>query len=199
MKIVIIGASGTIGRKVTAELVKRHEIIKTGSKSGDIIVDISSAGSIESMYKRIGPFDACVCTAGHTALAPFLTMSEKDLYKGIKSKLMGQVNLVRIGQHFINNNGSFTLTSGILGDDPVKNASPAALVNGALNSFVVAAAMELQRGIRINVVSPTLVEDSAEKLGSFFPGYDIVPMHRVVNGYVKSIEGMISGKVIRII
>jgi NAD(P)-dependent dehydrogenase (short-subunit alcohol dehydrogenase family) len=196
MRIVIIGASGTIGKKVCAELSKRHEVITAGSKSGDIRVDIGSADSIEAMFIQAGKFDACVCTAGHTALAPFQTMKEEDLYIGIRGKMMGQVNLVRIGQRYINDYGSFTLTSGILGDDPIAGSSPAALVNGAINSFVTAAAIDLGRGIRINVVSPGLVEDSAEKLGSFFPGYDAVPMFRVVNGYLRSVEGKITGKVI---
>ena len=111
---------------------------------------------------------------------------------------MGQVNLVRIGQKYLNDGGSFTLTTGILADEPVFGSVSLALVNGGVNSFVKAAAQELPRGQRINVVSPTVVEDSADNYEDFFPGYVPVSMDRVVSGYVRSVEGRITGEIIRI-
>ena len=111
---------------------------------------------------------------------------------------MGQVNLVRIGQNYINDGGSFTLTTGILADEPVVGSSALALVNGAVNSFAGAAALELPRGLRVNVVCPTLVKDSVEKYEGVFPGYDTVSMDRVVNGYIRSVESKINGHIIRI-
>ena len=198
MKIVIVGATGTIGKAVTAELEKRHDIIKVGSKSGDIQMDMTSNESIREMYKKVGAFDALVVTAGGASMKPLEELKEEDFYVGIKSKLMGQINLVLEGKELINKNGSFTLISGILADDPIKGSVALGFVNGALNSFVKSAAHELKKGIRLNVVSPGLVEDSAEELGSFFPGHTPVSMKRVTDGFVKSVEGIKTAEIIKV-
>jgi NAD(P)-dependent dehydrogenase (short-subunit alcohol dehydrogenase family) len=199
MKIIIVGATGTIGKKVTAELSKRHEIIKAASKSGDVKVDITSSQSIREMYKHIGKADAVICTTGNGYFGPFDTMTEEDFYIGIRSKMMGQINLVMIGKEYINDNGSFTLTSGILYKDPVRGGVGLSVVNGALHSFVIGAAIELKRGVRLNVVSPGLVEDSADALGSAFPGHIPATMVNVVTGYLKSVEGFGTGQVIDVL
>lgn len=198
MKVLIIGGYGTIGQKVAEEIGKRHEVVVAGRSSGDITVDINSARSIEELYKQLPDLDACVCIAGEAHWGEFQKMSEEDYYIGIRSKLMGQVNLVRIGQHYLNEGGSFTLTTGILAEDPVHKSAGPSMVNGALHSFVLAAAQDLQRGLRINVVAAGLVEDAVEKYAPYFPGHHPVPMWKVTNGYVKSVEGVINGQIIRI-
>lgn len=197
MKIILIGASGVIGKRVADELGKRHEIIPV-SRSSANSVDITSSDSIEEMYKAIGAFDAMICCAGSAYFGPFDEMTEEDFYTGIRSKMMGQINLVMIGRKYINPGGSFTLTSGILADEPVKNATGLSFVNGALNSFVIAAATELQHGLRLNVICPSVVEDSRDTYGPFFQGFEPVPMHLVVRGYERSVEGVITGRVIKI-
>lgn len=199
MKIIIVGASGTLGSKISEELGKRHDIIKVGSKSGDFQADITSSDSIKSFYKKAGNFDALVSATGSGHFGPFDKMTEDDFYKGIKSKMMGQINLVMLGKDHISENGSFTLTSGILHNDPVPGSVGLSFVNGALNSFVIAAANELKKGVRLNVVSPGLVEDSIESLGAYFPGHIPVSMNRMVSGYVKSVEGNITGKIIELV
>lgn len=198
MRVLIVGASGTIGQRICDDLGKRHEIIKASRSGADVEVDITSADSIEEMFKKTENIDACICAAGPAKFATLDEMTEEDVYIGIRGKLMGQVNLVRIGQKYLNDNGSFTLTTGILADDPIKGSAPLSLVNGAIHSFALAAAQELARGIRINVVCPTVVEDSAEKYADFFAGFDPAPMSRVVNGYIRSVEGLITGRIIRI-
>lgn len=199
MKIIIVGATGILGSKITEELGKRHEIIKVGSKSGDIQVDITDSESIRALYKKVGSFNALVSATGSGYFGPFDQMTEEDFYKGIRSKMMGQINLVMLGKDLIEEGGSFTITSGILHNDPVPGGVGLSFVNGALNSFVLAAANELKRGIRLNVVSPGLVEDSEKELGAYFPGHIPVSMKRMVSGYVKSVEGFLSGQVIEII
>lgn len=124
-------------------------------------------------------------------------MTEEDFSIGLKSKLMGQVNLVRIGQKFVNAGGSFTLSTGILADDPVDMTSSPAMVNGAIHSFAKAVSLELKDGKRINVVSSGLVEDAVDKYEAYFPGHNPIPMEKVVNGFVKSIEGKGTGQIIR--
>jgi len=197
MKILVIGGNGTIGKKVSNHFSKKHKVVIAGRNSGDVNVDITDSSSIKSMFEAVGNVDAVVSIAGEAKWAKFDEMAEQDFYVGIKSKLMGQVNLVRIGKDYINAGGSFTLTTGILADDPVVLTTSAAMVNGAIHSFVKAVALELQNGIRINVVSSGVVEDAAEKYESYFPGLNPIPMKKVINGYVKSVEGRINGEIIR--
>ncbi len=198
MKILIIGGKGTIGKKVSDHFSRKHEIIIGGRSSGDVIVDITDSKSIEAMFESVSKVDAVVCIAGEAKWAPFDSLTEADFHIGLKSKLMGQVNLVRIGQNYLNAGGSFTLTTGILADHPVVLTTSAALVNGGIHSFVKAVSLELKNGIRINVVSPGLVEDAVERYETYFPGHNPIPMKKVINGYVKSVEGKGTGEIIRI-
>jgi len=197
MKILIIGGNGTIGKKVSAHFSKKHDVIIGGRTSGDTTVDIADSGSIEAMFASVGKVDAAVCIAGEAKWAAFDTMTEDDFYIGLRSKLMGQVNLVRIGQKYLNAGGSFTLSTGILADHPVVMTTSAAMVNGGIHSFAKAAALELKNGIRINVVSSGLVEDAIDKYEAYFPGHNPIPMHKVINGYVRSVEGKGTGEIIR--
>lgn len=197
MKIIIIGGKGTIGKKVSDHLSKKHEILIGGRNSGDIIVDIADSNAIEAMFASTGKVDAVVCIAGEAKWAAFDAMTEEDFDIGLRSKLMGQVNLVRIGQNFLNAGGSFTLTTGILADHPVVLTTSAAMVNGGIHSFVKAASLELKNGIRINVVSSGLVEDAVDRYEAYFPGHNPIPMRKVINGYVKSLEGKGTGEIIR--
>lgn len=197
MKILIIGGKGTIGKKVSDHFLKKHEVLIAGRNSGDIVVDIVNSHSIEAMFESTGKVDAVVCIAGDAKWAAFDSMTEEDFYIGLKNKLMGQVNLVRIGQKYLNAGGSFTLSTGILADHPVELTSSPAMVNGAIHSFVKAVSLELQNGTRINVVSSGLVEDAVEKYEAYFPGHNPIPMKKVVNGYVKSVLGKGTGEIIR--
>ena len=198
MKIILVGGTGTIGRVVAARLADSHELIIAGRTSGQVAVDIGDPRSIGRMFGETGPVDAVVNIAGEAKWAALDAMSEDDYYIGIRSKLMGQVNLVRSGIGHLNAGGSFTLTTGILADDPVTGSTSPAMVNGAIHSFVRAAALELPSGLRINAVSAALVEDSLEAYGPYFPGHNVVPMHKVANAYVKSIEGKGTGQVITV-
>lgn len=196
MRILIVGASGTIGKKVSAHFEKNNEVIRVG-RTTQPALDMTDSASIKKVLEGVGKLDAIVCIAGEAKWAAFDELTEEDFYIGFKSKLMGQVNLVRIGQQYLNDGGSFTLTTGILADESVPGTTSASMVNGALHSFVRAAALELKRGQRINVVSSGVVEDAADKYESFFPGHNPIPMNKVINGYAKSVLGKMSGTVIR--
>ncbi|BFP41457.1 short chain dehydrogenase [Flavobacteriaceae bacterium GF1] len=198
MKILIVGGNGTIGRKVAAHFRTDHTVIVAGRTKGDVSVDVESSASIENMFAQTGTVDAMICIAGEAKWATFRTLSEEDYYIGFKSKLMGQVNLTRIGQSYLNPNGSITLTTGILADDPVEKTASAAMVNGAIHSFVKAASLELVNGLRLNAVSAGMVEDAYEKYKDYFPGHNPVSMTKVVNGYVRSVLGKDNGNIIRI-
>jgi len=200
MKILLIGGRGTIGKRLTAALGKlgKHELIIAGRSGGDQQVDITSSDSIKALFQRLPLLDACVCTAGTGYYGDFQTMTEQDMLPGVKGKLLGQINLVLIGKDHLREGGSFTLTSGVAAEMPARNGVTVAMINGAINSFVLGAAQELTRDKRINAVSPGLVEDSLERYGALFPGYDPVPMSRVVNAYVRSIFGALNGEIIKV-
>jgi NAD(P)-dependent dehydrogenase (short-subunit alcohol dehydrogenase family) len=196
MKIIIVGATGTMGKHLTSAFEKEHEVIKAASKGGDIQVDITSTESIENFFKQVGPFDALISTAGPTYVGPWKKMNDKEFRKGIDGKMMGQINLVLIGQHYINPKGSFTLITGALTHDPQKNFANASAANGAVEAFVRAAAIELENGIRINAVSPTVIENSPQYF-PFFPGDIPVTMQKLEYGFRKSVFGANTGQVIK--
>ena len=197
MKILVIGGNGTIGKPVSKYFSETDEVIVAGRKSGDIQLDIVNTNSIKKALEQTGKVDAIVCIAGEAKWDDFENLSEQDYYIGIKSKLMGQVNLVRIGQEYINGNGSITLSTGILGDDPVIKTASAAMVNGGINSFVKAVSLELNGSPRVNVVSLGMVEDAYEKYKGIFPGHNPVPMNKVVKAYERSVKGNGNGEIIR--
>ncbi|WP_044233466.1 short chain dehydrogenase [Haliscomenobacter hydrossis] len=196
MKMIIVGASGTMGRHLTSAFEKEHEVITAASKGCAIQVDITSAESIENMYKQVGAFDALISTAGPTFVGPWKKLTDKEFRRGVEGKMMGQINLVLIGQHYINPKGSFTLITGALSHDPQKNFANASAANGAVEGFVRAAAIELENGIRINAVSPTVIENSPQYF-PFFPGDIPVTMQQLEYGFRKAVFGANTGQVIK--
>ncbi|WP_273819537.1 short chain dehydrogenase [Pseudomonas asplenii] len=198
MKILLIGASGTIGSAIKKELIQRHEIISIGRTSGDLHVDISDSASIRQLFEQTGKFDALVCAAGNVRFAPLAELTEEDFAVGLQDKLMGQVNLVRIGSAYANDSASFTLTTGVLSHDPIRFGASASLVNGAIDSFVKAAAIELPRGLRINSVSPTVLVEAMDEYAPYFRGFKPVAAVDVALAYAKSVEGLQTGQTYRV-
>lgn len=198
MRILIIGGHGTIGKKVTSHFAEGNDLVIAGRTSGDYTVDISDSNSIQALFEKVGSVDAVICIAGEAKWADFEELTEADYYIGLKSKLMGQVNLVRIGKNYLSKGGSITLSTGILADDPVIKTTSAAMVNGGIHSFVQAVALEIEDGIRVNAVSLGVVEDAYDKYRDYFPGHNPIPMTRVVNAYTRSVKGKDNGKIIRV-
>ena len=198
MKILVIGGTGTIGKKIVSYFSTENEVIVAGRSSADYQVDIGDSDSIKKLFEKVGKLDAIICAAGEARWGEFKEFSEEDFYIGIKSKLMGQVNIVRIGRNYLNPGGSITLTTGILADDPVVQTTSAAMVNGGIHSFVQAVALEIENEIRVNVVSPGVVVDAYVKYKSYFPGHIPIPMDKMMLGYIRSVEGKGNGQVIRI-
>ncbi len=196
MKIIIVGATGTMGKHLTSAFEKDHEIIRVSGKGGDIQADITSTESIENLFKQVGAFDALISTAGPTYVGPWKNLNNKEFRKGVDGKMMGQINLVLIGQHYINPKGSFTLITGALTHEPQLNFANASAANGAVEGFVRAAAIELQNGIRINAVSPTVIENSPHYF-PFFPGDIPVTMKELEFGFRKSVFGASTGQIIK--
>ena len=199
MMVLVVGASGTIGRAIVEELGQRHEVITAGRSSGELQTDITDSTAIRTMFERAGSVDALVSAPGKVKFAPFENMEAEDYEIGLKDKLMGQVNLVLIGRDYLSDGGSFTLTTGVLDSDPIREGTSASMVNGAINAFVAAAAIEMPRGQRINVVSPGVIEEAMEVYAPFFRGFEPVPAARAALAYAKSVEGAQTGRVYRVL
>lgn len=198
MRILIVGANGTLGKAVAAELSSRHEIVGAGRSSGDLHVDITDLSSIRDMYGRAGRLDAVACAAGNVHFGPLAEMTPEQLDIGLRDKLMGQVNLVLAGREVVERGGSFTLITGVLAQDPIRFGASASMVNGAIESFVRAAAVELTDH-RINAVSPTVLEESMASYGPYFRGFEAVSAKRAALAFAKSIEGAQTGQVYRVL
>ena len=196
MKIIVIGASGDVGKAACDELGARHDLIRVGRTSGDIQIDMADRQSIDAMYEKTGTVDAVVCTAGDVHFGALQDFTEETFMLGLRNKVMGQVNLVLAGFDRVRDGGSFTLTSGVLDRDPIRMGAGAATANGALGGFVTGAAVEMPRGQRINVVSPGLLEASVARYGEWFPGHNPVSSKRVGLAFAKCVEGPINGQVV---
>jgi NAD(P)-dependent dehydrogenase (short-subunit alcohol dehydrogenase family) len=194
MRILIVGATGTLGKPLVAALKERHDLVLASRQTAHEEVDITDGASIRALYKRVGRLDAVVCVAGESRFKPLVSLTDDDFAAGIRSKLMGQVNLVRFGFDSVSDGGSFTLTSGVLAREPMVSGAAPSLVNGALDSFTRSAALEAPRNIRVNVVSPAW---ATETLIAYKMDPNIgVPASEIARAYVRSIEGKETGTVI---
>lgn len=197
MKILVIGATGTVGQGIVQELAQDHQVIRVGKNHGDYQVDLSREESVKALFAQTGKVDAVIAATGGVHFGPLAEMTSEQFNHGLQDKLMGQVRLVLMGKAFVNPGGSFTLTSGILAQQPIRTGVNATAVNAALEGFVLAAAAELS-GLRINAVSPTVLTESLESYGPFFPGFESAPVGRVALAYRRSVEGIDTGKVYRV-
>lgn len=194
MKVLLIGASGTIGQAVAEALATHHEVVRVARSQGEYQVDITSKESLQQLFSSIAPFDAVVCAAGAARFNPLESLTDEDFQFSLDNKLMGQVNIVRVGANYINDNGSFTLTSGVLAREPIPGSAAISLVNAGLEGFARAATIKLPRGIRVNVVSPPWVNETLAARGMDLPGG--MPAAEVARAYVESVESQRSGEVI---
>ena len=193
MRILIVGASGHVGSAAAAARGAKHEIVGV-SRSTDPGVDLLDPASIEQLFARLGDFDAVVSAYGSAPFKPAPELEPADLLAAFTGKVLSQLNLLRIGLDHVRDGGSFTLTTGILAREAVPTGAAAAMANGAVESFVMSAAGELPRGIRLNAVSPTVLA-SAPGYFDAFPGFEPVSDERVGRAFVRSVEGIATGRV----
>ena len=191
MRILVVGASGTIGRAVVSALAG-NEIIAASRNNAAVAVDMANPASIQAMYRHVGRIDAVISAAGQAKFAPLVQLSDADFRFCLDNKLMGQVNLVRFGFEHLSDGGSFTLTSGVLAGSPMRGSGAISLVNAGIEGFARAAAMEAPRGIRVNVVSPPWVRETLVAL-KMDPSNGL-PAEAVARSYVRSVTGAETGQ-----
>lgn len=197
-KILVIGATGTVGSAAVAALGARHEIIEVGARRGAYQVDATDPESVKALFQFIGKFDGLITAMGGVHFASVDQITPEQFMFGLRDKLMGQINVVLLGQQWMQDGGSFTLTGGVTAHEPIRAGANASSVNMALEGFVRGAAVDLPRGLRINLVSPTVLEESVELFGPYFPGFEPVSSARVGLAYVRSVEGVETGRVYRV-
>ena len=193
MRIVVIGATGTLGKEVVNALKGSHEVVPVSRSSG-ITADIRDVASIRAMYRQAGRIDAVVCAAGSGAWKPLHELTDEDFAKSLGYKLMGQVNVIRYGLGVVADGGSITVTSGFLARKPQESSAAISLANGGLEGFVRAAALEAPRGIRVNSVSPPWASETLEEMGVDPAGG--MPSAQIAKAYVASVTGTQTGAVI---
>lgn len=194
MRVIVVGATGTIGNAIVEALGASHQIVPVSHRRSPVTVDLADKASIRRMFETVGRIDAVISAAGLAKFGPFGDLTDEDFELGLRNKLMGQVNLVRVGLDHVTDGGSFTLTSGVLSRKPASGSVAISLVNAGLEGFVRAAALEMPRGIRINVVSPGWVRETLEMLG-MDPAQG-TPAAVVARAYVESVEGTSNGEVL---
>ena len=193
MKIVVIGATGVIGKAVADALAVRHEVLRA-SRKGEVQADLEDTASLAHLFAKVKDVDAVVSAAGSAAFKPLAQLTDEDFALSLRSKLMGQVNLVRIAAQHVRDGGSITLTGGALAHEPMPGASAISMVNAALEGFVMGAAIELQRGVRVNLVSPPWITETLRAFGMDPKGG--MPAAVCARAYAAAVEGRDTGKTI---
>ncbi|MEF2529164.1 MULTISPECIES: short chain dehydrogenase [Streptomyces] len=198
MRILLVGAGGTLGSAVRGALAERgHEVVGVGRTGGDLVADVTDPEAVARLYAQAGPLDAVAVAAGDAVFRPLADLTADDIAATLRGKALAQLELVRQGARHVAPTGSFTLISGILTEEPIRAGAAASAANGAVEAFVRAAAIELPPQ-RINAVSPTVAEESLPAYAPFFPGMEPVPSSRVATAYVRSIEGAQTGRIYRV-
>jgi NAD(P)-dependent dehydrogenase (short-subunit alcohol dehydrogenase family) len=199
VKILLIGASGTLGQKVDLTLSDSdHQVVRIGRKAGDVLADFAAPKGMAAIYEKLKPFDAVAIAAGDVAFGPVTELTREQWQFSFNNKLLGQISAVQQALPYINDRGSFTLIGGLFSEEPIPMGVAASTVNRALEGFVVAAAIELPRGIRINLVSPTVLEESLPQFGGFAPGVIPAPAATAAQAYKRSILGAHTGQIYKV-
>ncbi|MDJ0987578.1 MAG: short chain dehydrogenase [Desulfobacterales bacterium] len=192
MRIIVVGASGTLGKAAVDALKQQHDIIQA-SRNSEVQVDLSDPASIKAMYAQVTDIDAVVCAAGDARFGPLADLTDADFDLSLGNKLMGQINLVRFGREHLNEAGVFTLTTGMLAHMPNAATVMLTMINRALEAFVEAAALDMPRNQRLNAVCSPMAKETAEKMG-WGPGG--VPAAEIAKYYVQSLESDLNGALI---
>lgn len=196
-KVIVVGATGLVGSHIVRELAHDHDVIEVGRSGGTHTVDIQSDAGVRALFERVGQVDAIVSAVGQVHFGPVTDMTAELFNQGLQHKLLGQVRLALIGQHYLRPGGSITLTTGILAEEAILGSANAAAANAGIEAFVRAAAAELGDR-RINAVSPTVLAEASDALLAMFPGFEAAPGSRVARAYRRSIDGIDSGRVYRV-
>ena len=194
MRVLVIGATGLVGGSAASALEDAGCDVVRVSRASSPAVDLTDPASIQALFDQVGDVDAVVSGTGTTPFKPLADLGPEDYLAAYTGKVASQIDLVRIGTPHVRDGGSFTLTTGVLAREPIATGAAASMANGALEAYVMAAATELPRGLRINAVSPTVLTE-ATGYHSSFPGFAPVSAAAVGQAFVKAVKGVQTGRV----
>jgi NAD(P)-dependent dehydrogenase (short-subunit alcohol dehydrogenase family) len=197
-KIVVVGATGRLGREVVEGLKEDYELVLASRSGPDLKIDALDFANASNALSSVGKFDGLVSCIGGAPFKPFDELTMEDFVTGLSKKCFSQLNLARAAIPLLTENGSITLTSGIIGDEPIMAGSCAAAANGALNMCVSTIAAEFAGKLRINIVSPSIIENSVDDYGMLFDGFEPTSKESIIHAYRRTISAPISGRVLRL-
>ncbi|MGW1980078.1 short chain dehydrogenase [Streptomyces sp. NPDC001889] len=193
MKVLVIGATGTVGSAVAGALEHSHQVVKA-SRRGPVKVDLEDPSSLDALLGEVPDLDAVVCCAASGPLVDVASVTDDEFAAGVRGKLLGQVALARRAVRHLRDGGSVTLTGGTF-SAPLAGGSLGALINSGLEGFVGNVAGELPRSLRINLISPGWIKETLEGMG--VDSADGTPVSEVARAYVEAVEGTAQGQTIR--
>lgn len=205
LRVLLVGASGVIGRCVYAAIAHDCTVITAGLEGAEHQVDLADVASIRTLLQRVhdegGPLDAVISTAGRARFARLADIDATDPEQseyglGLRDKLMGQVNLALAARGVLKPGGVIVITTGTTSREPIIGGSSLSMVNGALESWVRAAATELGNGLRLNAVSPSLVEGTPAAACAAFPGFAPISAAQVGLAYIRCLRSGLTGQVL---
>ncbi|WP_028938341.1 short chain dehydrogenase [Pseudonocardia spinosispora] len=189
MRIIVVGASGMLGRAVVAALRDAHDVIPVSRRSA-VSVDLADVSSVGRLFTEVADVDSVVCCAANVPLTPLPELTDAGVAADVQAKMFGQVSLTLSAAARLNSGGSIVLTGGTF-VTPIRGSSIGALVNTGLSGFVRSAAAELPRGLRLNLVSPGWISETLTAMGE--DPASGTPVSVVADAYRALVEGTAQG------
>ena len=166
-RFLVIGGAGLLGAEVVKALGAGQCVV--ASRRAGERVDIADPKSLAALFDRVGEVDGIVCTGGAARFRPWDQLTDDDWAFSLANKLMGQINVVRLGANRVRRGGAITLTSGLAAQYPAPGSAIITTVNAAVEAFVRAVAVEPAITARVNAVSPGWVAETLQAMGAILP------------------------------
>jgi NAD(P)-dependent dehydrogenase (short-subunit alcohol dehydrogenase family) len=172
-RVVVIGGSSGMGLSVAEKLLAAGAEVVIAGRSEErlqtaratlgmgrvevAVMDIGEQSEVKAVFARVGRLNHVVVTAADLPYGPVVKLTESDVMRAVRSKLLGPLFVAQESAESIEPGGSVTFISGIAARRPMRGGSMAAALNSGLEGLVRALAIELAP-IRVNAVSPGWTE-----------------------------------------
>jgi len=192
-RVLVIGSSGLLGSHLVKALQGKADVVEASFSRAPLHVDIADPASLRRLFAQVGTVDAIACAAGMARFVPWASATDDDWAHGVANKLMGQVNVARLGAPHVRDGGAITLTTGVLAQHPIPGGAIFTTANAAVEGFARAAAVEIGSRVRVNVVSPGWITETLVAMGMDpAPG---LPASEAAGFYIRQMESGAAGSV----
>jgi NAD(P)-dependent dehydrogenase (short-subunit alcohol dehydrogenase family) len=169
-------------------------VVEASFSRAPLHVDIADPASLRRLFAQVGTVDAIACAAGMARFVPWASATDDDWAHGVANKLMGQVNVARLGAPHVRDGGAITLTTGVLAQYPIPGGAIFTTANAAVEGFARAAAVEIGPRVRVNVVSPGWITETLVAMGMDpAPG---LPASEAAEYYIRQMDRGAAGSVL---